>query len=193
MTTKQTWLSPSGAVAIVIAVFATPAACTPSRSAGPPATVTLAVTLTEPHNPRGVPPAPVRGPALAAVLAAFISSGGPILLSSATMFVRDWLPFTRSYSSEKKLLAYRITTVVYGLVAALGAWMVSTLPNVSILDMLLFGFAMVVPPAVAIAYTLYWKRTTELGAFSGMLVGYGSGLMWFVLIKWALAVESAAP
>ncbi len=135
----------------------------------------------------------VGGLALAAVLAAVISSGGPILLSSATMFVRDWLPFTRSYSSEKKLLAYRVTTVVYGLVAALVAWMVSTLPNISILDMLLFGFAMVVPPAVAIGYTLYWKRTTEPGAFLGMLAGYGSGLIWFLLIKWALAVEFAAP
>ena len=135
----------------------------------------------------------VGGLALAAVLAAVISSGGPILLSSATMFVRDWLPFTREYSSEKKLLAYRITTVVYGLIAALAAWRVSELPNVSILDMLLFGFAMVVPPAVAIGYILYWKRCTDAGAFWGMLTGYGGGLIWFVLIKWALAVEFAAP
>ena len=33
--------------------------------------------------------------------------------------------------------------------------------------MLLFGFAMVVPPAVAIGYILYWRRTTEAGASLG--------------------------
>ena len=135
----------------------------------------------------------IGGLALAAVLAAVISSGGPILLSSATMFVRDWLPFARNLSSRGKLLAYRVTTVVYGLVAAFMAWVVSEQPNVSILDMLLFGFAMVVPPAVAIGYILYWKRTTDPGAFWGMLAGYGGGLIWFGLIKWALAVEFAAP
>ena len=36
------------------------------------------------------------GIALAAVLAAVISSGGPILLSSATMFVSDWIPPQRT-------------------------------------------------------------------------------------------------
>jgi len=135
----------------------------------------------------------VGGLALAAVLAAVISSGGPILLSSATMFVRDWLPFTRNYSSAKQLRAYRITTVIYGLISALFAWVVSEQPNVSVLDMILFGFAMVVPPAVSIAYILYWRRTTEMGAFAGTVSGYAAGLVWFFLIKWALAVEFAAP
>lgn len=127
--------------------------------------------------------------ALAAVLAAVISSGGPILLSSATMFVRDWLPFTDSYSPEKKLRAYRITTAVYGLIAAASAYLVSMNDNVSILDLLLFGFAMVVPPAVGVGFLIYWKRTTEKGVYWGILSGLVSGLVWFVCIKIALAVE----
>jgi len=135
----------------------------------------------------------VGGIAIAAVLAAVISSGGPILLSSATMFVRDWLPFTKNYSSQGKLLAYRITTAVYGFLAAIIAWRVSKSPDVSVLDMLLFGFAMVVPPAIAVGYLLYWRRTTERGAFWGMATGYGAGVIWFGLIKWAEAVEFAAP
>ena len=38
------------------------------------------------------------GIALAAVLAAVISSGAPILLASATMFVNDWVPGAKDFS-----------------------------------------------------------------------------------------------
>jgi solute:Na+ symporter, SSS family len=128
----------------------------------------------------------VGGIALAAVLAAVISSGGPILLSSSTMFVRDWLTFTREWSPNRRLKAYRFTTAIYGLIAAICALLVSKLDSVSILDMLLFGFAMVVPPAVAIGYLIYWKRTTEKAALWGMMTGLGAGLAWFVAIKIAV-------
>ncbi len=124
----------------------------------------------------------VGGLALAAVLAAVVSSGGPILLSSATMFVRDWLPFSRTYTADQKLKAYRITTVVYAIVAAIIAYGVSK-TDISILDLLLFGFAMVVPPAIAVGYLLYSRGTTEAGAYWGIAAGYGAGLVWFGLIK----------
>jgi len=129
----------------------------------------------------------VGGIALAAVLAAVISSGGPILLSSSTMFVRDWLPFTKDYSPEKQLKAYRLTTAIYGVIAAIFALLVSKIEGVSVLDMLLFGFAMVVPPAIAVGYLIYWKRTTESGAMWGMVSGLATGLIWFVAIKITLA------
>ena len=129
----------------------------------------------------------IGGVALAAVLAAVISSGGPILLSSATMFVRDWLPFTRSYDSDRRLKAYQVTTTLYAIVAALAAWVVATQTNISILDLLLFGFAMVVPPAISIGFLIYWRRTTEQGAYWGMVSGYAGGMIWFALIKLALA------
>ena len=135
----------------------------------------------------------VGGVALAAVLAAVISSGGPILLSSATMFVRDWLPFTRRYDSARRLRAYQVTTVVYAVVAALAAWFVATRTTVSILDLLLFGFAMVVPPAIAVGYVIYWPRTTERGAYWGMAAGYGAGMIWFAITKLALAAGFDAP
>jgi Na+/proline symporter len=131
----------------------------------------------------------VGGIALAAVLAAVISSGGPILLSSATMFVRDWLRFTNKFSPERQLKYYRVTTVVYGFISAIAAWLIATRTNISILDMLLFGFAMVVPPAIAVGYVLYWRRTTESAAFWGMVAGYAGGLIWFALIQYAKAIE----
>ena len=82
------------------------------------------------------------GIALAAVLAAVISSGAPILLASATMFVNDWIPAAKEYDSDRKLRAYKIVTVLYGTAAAVIAW----LGNISsVLQLLLLGFAMVVP------------------------------------------------
>lgn len=128
----------------------------------------------------------IGGLALAAILAAVISSGGPILLSSSTMFVRDWLPGSRKASPQQTLLAYRLTTIIYGAIAALLAylWSIADAP-ISILDILLFGFAMVVPPAIAVVYLIYWKRTTEPGAFWGMVAGYVGGLIWWLAIRWA--------
>ncbi|MCH7817844.1 MAG: hypothetical protein IIC60_14890, partial [Proteobacteria bacterium] len=114
------------------------------------------------------------GVALAAVLAAVISSGAPILLGSATMFVNDWIPGSKNYSGEKKLRAYKITAVIYGLFAT----SIASLGYISsVLQLLLLGFAMVVPPAIAIAYVFYWKRTTEKAAFYGIVSGFGGGLL----------------
>jgi SSS family solute:Na+ symporter len=126
----------------------------------------------------------IGGIALAAVLAAVVSSGGPILLASATMFVRDWLR-SENWSSERKLKAYRVSTVVYGLVAAALAWINAQYWHLSVLDMLLFGFSMVVPPAIAVTYLIYWRRTTESGAFWGIASGLVTGLLWFAAIQWA--------
>ena len=116
------------------------------------------------------------GIALAAVLAAVISSGAPILLASATMFVNDWVPGVKSYDGARKLRAYKIVTVIYGSAAAIIAW----LGNISsVLQLLLLGFAMVVPPAIAVGYVFYWRKTTELAVFWGMATGFAGGLiMW---------------
>ncbi len=132
----------------------------------------------------------IGGVALAAVLAAVISSGGPILLSSSTMFVTDWIPGSGSWSDDRKLKAFRVTTIVYGVVAATIAWRGQI---GSILDLLLLGFAMVVPPAITVGFLIYWKKTSEKGAFWGMVLGYGGGLIWYGLIRWAEWVQFAAP
>ena len=114
------------------------------------------------------------GVALAAILGALISSGAPILLGSATLFVNDWIPASKNYSQEKRLRAYKLTTIIYGLVATTIAWQANIS---SVLQLLLLGFAMVVPPAIAIGYIFYWKSTTEKGVFYGMVAGYGGGLV----------------
>src|SRR5690606_10097830 len=65
----------------------------------------------------------IGGIALAAVMAAVISSGGPILLSSATMLVRAWFP-VKVRESSAQLRLYRITTAVYGFIAAILAYII---------------------------------------------------------------------
>ncbi len=115
----------------------------------------------------------IGGIALAAVLGALISSGAPILLGSATLLVNDWIPGSKNFTPTKKLRAYKLTAAIYGLIATIIAWQANIS---SVLQLLLLGFAMVVPPAVAIGYIFYWKRTSEKGAFYGMLSGYGIGL-----------------
>jgi len=128
------------------------------------------------------------GIALAAVLAAVISSGAPILLSSATMLVSDWIPASKHYSSDQKLQAYKLVTVIYGSGAAFCAWYFNF---GSVLQFLLLGFAMVVPPAIAIAYVFYWKKTTELAAFWGILLGFVAGLLMWLLNNWYSGEENA--
>ena len=130
----------------------------------------------------------IGGIALAAILGALISSGAPILLGSATLFVNDWIPGSKDYSQEKKLRAYKITTVIYGLVATTIAWLANI---TSVLQLLLLGFAMVVPPAIAIGYVFYLKKTTEKGAFYGMVLGYGGGLLHWGLNTLYEGVENA--
>lgn len=128
------------------------------------------------------------GIALAAVLAAVISSGAPILLASSTMFVNDWIPASKNYSDEKKLKAYKIVTVVYGSSAAIIAYV----GNISsVLQLLLLGFAMVVPPAIAVTYVFYWKKTTEFAAFWGMVAGFGGGLIMWLFNTLFDGVENA--
>jgi Na+/proline symporter len=136
----------------------------------------------------------IGGIALAAVLAALISSGGPILLASSTMFVNDWIPGSAEYSSARKLRAYRLTAVVYGLIAAgiacLFGYYIGT---ASVLEWLLLGFAMVVPPAIAIGYIFYVRSTTEQGVFWGIASGYGLGLTSWIVNKLFIGSEFDAP
>jgi SSS family solute:Na+ symporter len=130
------------------------------------------------------------GIALAAVLAAVISSGAPILLASSTMFVNDWIPASKNYSDEKKLRAYKIVTVVYGSSAAVIAYVGNI---TSVLQLLLLGFAMVVPPAIAVTYVFYWRKTTEFAAFWGMVIGFTGGLvMWLFNTLFGDAENAAA-
>jgi len=130
------------------------------------------------------------GIALAAVLAALISSGGPILLASSTMFVNDWISASKEYSAEKKLKTYRKTSILYGFVAAMIAlYFGYVVGTASVLKWLLLGYAMVVPPAIAIGYIFYVKATSEKAVYWGIASGYMSGLIAWVSNNLAFKLE----
>ncbi len=131
----------------------------------------------------------VGGIAIAAILAALISSGAPILLGTATMFVNDWIPGSDDFTPEKKLKLYKISAVVFGTVATIIAWQANI---TSVLQLLLLGFAMVVPPAIAIVFIFYWQRTSERAAFFGILAGYSCGLLHWILNTLYKGAENAA-
>lgn len=126
------------------------------------------------------------GLAIAAIFAAVISTGGPILLSSATLFVRDWLPSRFTTTPEGTLRAYRIATVVYGLLSGILSLLVVS-SGISLLSLLLFAYATVVPPAIAMFFLLYWRRTTERSVVWGMGLGYAASLVSYVLVRTGLS------
>ncbi|RMF94433.1 MAG: sodium:solute symporter family protein [Candidatus Schekmanbacteria bacterium] len=119
----------------------------------------------------------IGGIALAAVTAAIISSAAPILLSCSTMIVEDWVCSVTNLTPRGKIIGFRATTVLYGYTAAITAML---FPVASVLKLLLFAFAVVVPPATAIAYIIYYRATTEYAVFWGMLIGYSGGLLWYL-------------
>ncbi len=134
------------------------------------------------------------GLALAAVLAALISSGGPILLASSTMFVNDWIPGSKDYTPNRKLKSYRITAVIYGLIAAGIAYIFGTyIGTASVLDWLLLGYAMVVPPAIAITYIFYMRSTTEQAVYWGIASGYALGLISWIINQLFISSETDIP
>ena len=122
------------------------------------------------------------GVAIAAILAAVVSTGGPILLSSATLFVRDWMPRSVVATPEGTLRAYRLATVAYGVLSG-GLSLLVVKSGISLLSLLLFGYATVVPPAIALFFLIYWPRTTETGVLWGMGLGYAASLASYLLVR----------
>ena len=128
------------------------------------------------------------GIALAAVVAAVISTGAPVLLASATMFVNDWLPSVKKLNGKKQLRAYKTIAVVYGLIGVF----IACLGYIgSILKLLLLAYAFVVPPAVAVTFVIYWRRTSECAVFWGIALGFSSGMIMWLLNTLFDGIENA--
>ena len=119
---------------------------------------------------------------LVIVLAAIMSTVDSLLLLASSAVVRDVVQkvFHSQLSEQRLTLCGKLVTLVIGagaLVLALGEVRV------------IFWFALFAWAGLAAAFgpvvlcSLFWKRTTRAGVTAGMLAGFVSTMLWFVLFQ----------
>lgn len=117
---------------------------------------------------------------LSAILAAVMSTiSSQLLVTSSSMTEDIYKTFFNTHATPKNMLIMSRLSV---LVVAVVALVLALSPDVSILDLVgnaWAGFGAAFGPLVVLA--LLWKRTTGVGALSGMLVGGITVLLWVYL------------
>ncbi len=119
----------------------------------------------------------ITGFLLSAILAAIMSSISSQLLVTASAMTEDlYRTFFRREASDKELvMAGRLSVLIIAVIAIL----MSLNPSSTILDLVGYawaGFGSAFGPAILLS--LYWKRMTEWGALSAMVVGAATVLIW---------------
>ncbi|TQE90386.1 sodium/proline symporter PutP [Ureibacillus terrenus] len=119
----------------------------------------------------------VAGILLAAILAAIMSTISSQLIVTSSALIEDIyrVLFKKDASDKHYVTAGRLAVLVVSIVAILLAWN----PNNTILDLVAFawaGFGSSFGPIIILA--LYWRKLTNMGAFSGMVVGAIVAFIW---------------
>ncbi|HCD51697.1 MAG TPA: sodium transporter [Balneolaceae bacterium] len=128
-------------------------------------------------------PAGIRGIILVALIAAIMSSIDSTLNSASTLVTMDFAKKLKPDMSQKKLvLTGRIVTLLFMIISATWAPMIRNFP--SLWEYLQSVLAYQAPPFVA-AFVLgvFWKRTTDSGAFYGILGGHITSFILFLMIN----------
>lgn len=127
-------------------------------------------------------PALFTGIFLVVVLAAIMSTVDSLLILASSAVVRDVVQKALGYDGEERVLAWmgKGVTVVIG-----GVGLVVALLEVRVIfDFVLFawsGIACAFTPVVLCS--LFWRRTTRAGALAGMIVGFGTTVVWVRAFK----------
>ena len=126
-------------------------------------------------------PIGVRGVILSALVAAITSTVDSILNSASTMVTMDFVRTLRPDSGEKALVRTgRITTVAVMIMAVLWAPQIQRFSSLWAYLQSLLSY--VTPPIVAVFLLgIFWKRANRHGALTTLTLGFGLGLLWFVL------------
>jgi solute:Na+ symporter, SSS family len=123
-------------------------------------------------------PVGFKGIVVCGLLAALMSSLASLFNSSAALFVGDFYMKFKPKSTEKHLVVVgRIATAV---VVILGiVWIPVMLGLGKVLYDYLQSIQGLLAPAIASVFLLgvFWKRATANGAFAGMIVGFGLGMI----------------
>jgi len=127
-------------------------------------------------------PAIVAGVILVVVLAAIMSTVDSLLILASSAVVRDVFQkvLKPDFSDRQLSVIGRVLTIVIGL-----GGLAVALPE----SRMIFWFVLFAWSGLASAFTpvvlcsLFWRRTTRAGALSGMIAGFGTAVLWVLLIK----------
>ena len=125
---------------------------------------------------------------LAAVLSAIMSTASAQLLASSSAIVEDmYRKFLRLNANAFELLCVsRIVVFIITLIAIALAWH----PNSSILTLVGYAWAgLGASFGPLIVFSLFWRRMTLAGAFSGIIVGALTVIIWTNLSNFATVFQ----
>lgn len=119
----------------------------------------------------------IAGIMLAAILAAVMSTISSQLIVTSSALIEDIYKaiFNKTASDKHYVLLGRIAVLAVAIIAVILAWN----PDRSILDLVGFawaGFGAAFGPIILLS--LYWKRLTNYGALSGMVLGATTVFIW---------------
>jgi len=133
-------------------------------------------------------PQGITGIVVCGLLAALMSSLASLFNSSAMLFVEDFYKKMRPNQSGKHYVV--VGRIATGSVVILGiVWIPVMLGLGKVLYEYLQGVQGLLAPAIASVFLLgvFWRRTTQKGAFWGMIAGFGLGMFRLILnIKYGL-------
>ena len=165
----MSWMVVSSAGALAVGAFGAPWFAASGTSLADPETVFIALCQALLH------PA-VAGIAVAAILAAVMSTVDSQLLVTATALVDDLPRISGSVLPERQLLlASRITVIA----VAAGAGAVAMDPESQVLGLVAYAWAgLGASFGPALLFTLFWRRTSANGLIAGMVVGAATVVGW---------------
>lgn len=119
----------------------------------------------------------IAGIMLAAILAAIMSTISSQLIVTSSALVEDIYKalFNKTATDQHYVFIGRLAVLVVAIIASLLAWN----PNSSILDLVGFawaGFGAAFGPIILLS--LFWRKLTNYGALSGMVVGAATAFIW---------------
>jgi SSS family solute:Na+ symporter len=128
-------------------------------------------------------PAGLSGLVFAALLAALMSSTDSTLNSAATLLTLDFIrPTERNWSPRRAAWAGRIAIIVFMLLAAGIAPVISAFP--SLFHYLQTALAYLVPPVAAVfLFGRFWRGASASGAFATLVGGHTVSALLFILAQ----------
>ncbi|XP_067939359.1 sodium/glucose cotransporter 4-like isoform X1 [Watersipora subatra] len=128
-------------------------------------------------------PLGARGMMLAVMLAALMSSLTSIFNSSSTIFTIDiWMHIRKKASPREQMIVGRVFVLILVGVSILWVPIIKESQGTELFVYIQEISSFLQPPIIAVFMAgLFWSRANELGAFVGLVVGIGSGIIRFAI------------